>query len=196
VVGDSVKITREFPILIDNESQKDFQQLDQLMAVFCSAIRYAFNRLLEGEVQGELIKKVNGLFKINKRYAEDAVLLAQSTITSQKELLPSRIENIQSKIQKTEQKVEDYKTGRKTPKKVPLEICLKGLTARLEKLKKRESELLRCQEEGSIPKVIFGGKKNFIARMKNKITQKEWKELRANTLYSRGDQSKNSNCDG
>ena len=30
-------------------------------------------------------------------------------------------------------------------------------------------------------------------RLKNKISQQEWKELRANTLYSRGDKSKKGN---
>ncbi|MFA1819663.1 hypothetical protein ACDX78_05610 [Virgibacillus oceani] len=72
------------------------------MAVFSSAIRYAFNRLLEGETKSNLIKKVNVNFDLNKRYAEDAVLFAQGIISSQKELLPSLIENIQKKIEKTD----------------------------------------------------------------------------------------------
>ncbi|WP_241558933.1 IS200/IS605 family accessory protein TnpB-related protein [Oceanobacillus halophilus] len=120
-------------------------------------------------------------------------MLAQSTISSQKELLPSRIKDVQRKIEITEQKMEDYQTGKKTPKKVSLEICLKGLNARLVKLQKKKSEIVTIQEEGSIPTVIFGGKKNFYNRMKNKITKKEWKDLRTNKLYSRGDQSKKGN---
>jgi hypothetical protein len=113
------------------------------------------------------------VFSSATRYAEDTVLIAQGIITSQKDLLPSRIENIQKKIEKTEQKIEDYRTGRKTPKKASLEICLKGLNARLEKLRKKEIQLLISQEEGKIPTVIFGGRKNFINRMKNKITKQE-----------------------
>jgi IS605 OrfB family transposase len=163
------------------------------MAVFCSAIRYAFNRLLNGETKGGLIKKVNAKFDLNKRYAEDAVLFAQGIIASQKELLPSRIENVQRKIGKTEQKIDDYQSGRKTPKKASLETCLKGLNARLEKLRKKEIQLLTIQEEGKIPTVIFGGRKNYYNRMKNKISKREWKNIRSNTLYARGDKSKKGN---
>ncbi len=186
-----MKITRV--AIIDELNNEDLKHLDQLMNVFCSAERFSFKRLLEGEKSGELIKKVNEKFNINKRYAEDAVLQAQSIIKSQKELLPSRIEDIETKIQKTEQKIEDYLTGKKTPKKVLLETCLVGLQSRLEKLQNKLKHLLKCQEEGMIPKVIFGGKKNFYLRMENKITKEDWKELRTNTLYSRGDKSKKGN---
>jgi IS605 OrfB family transposase len=186
-----VKITRICQIKEENETA--LQQLDKLMGVFCSAIRYAFNRLLEGAKWGDLIKKVNALFNLNKRYAEDAVLQAQSIISSRKELLPTRIEGVQSKIQKTEQKIDAYTSGKKTPKNIPLELCLKGLQSRLEKLREKESILFNHQKEGTIPKVIFGGKKNFYQRLKNKISKQEWKELRSNTLYSRGDKSKKGN---
>lgn len=43
------------------------------MQVFCSALRYSFNRLLKGENSGELIKKVQTKFRLNKRYTEDTV---------------------------------------------------------------------------------------------------------------------------
>ena len=163
------------------------------MTVFCSALRFAFNRLVEGENEKDLIKKVNALFHLNKRYAEDAVMQAKAVLSSQKELLPIRLEGVQAKIQKTEQKIEDYQTKRKTPKKVSLEICLEGLKARLTKLKEKEAVLLKHQKEETIPSVIFGGKKNFYERLKGKITNQEWKELRSNTLYSRGDRSKKGN---
>ena len=87
------------------------------MTIFCSALRFAFNRLEEGENEKDLIKKVNALFHLNKRYAEDAVMQAQAVISSQKELLPIHIEGVQGKIKKTHQKIEDYQTGRKTRKK-------------------------------------------------------------------------------
>ena len=45
----------------------------------------------------------------------------------------------------------------------------------------------------TIPTVIFGGKKNFYLRLKGKITKEEWKDLRSNTFYSRGDKSKKGN---
>ena len=183
-----MKITKV--VLIEEVKPVELEQLQQLMMVFCSALRFSFNRLVEGEEEKELIKKVHALFHLNKRYAEDAVMQAKAVLSSQKKLLPIRIEGVQAKIQKTERKIEDYQTGKKTPKKVALAICLKGLQARLHKLKEKESVLLKHQEADTIPPVIFGGKKQFYERVKGKITNKEWKELRSNTLYSRGDQSK------
>jgi IS605 OrfB family transposase len=178
---------------IHMQGKAERHQLDQLMTVFCSAVRYSFNRLLEHEKPGELIKKVNLLFRINKRYAEDAVMKAQAVLSSQKELLPTRIEGVQLKIGKSEQKLEDYQTGKKTPKKVPVKLCIKGLEARLEKLRKKETALLNHQEKETIPPVLFGGKKNFIQRMKGKLSNEEWKDVRSNTLYARGDRSKKGN---
>jgi IS605 OrfB family transposase len=163
------------------------------LRVFCSAKRYAFNRLLEGKNAKDIIKHLPHQIPLNKRYTEDAVLLAQSLITSQHELLPMRLEDVQSKIEKTERKIDDYQYGRKTPKKVDLLTCLGGLHQRLEKLKAKEAELQDHLNDGTIPKVIFGGKPNFYKRLKGKITNEEWKDLRSNQLYARGDKSKKGN---
>ncbi|RBW67587.1 IS200/IS605 family accessory protein TnpB-related protein [Bacillus taeanensis] len=187
-----MKTTKICQIHMQGETER--HHLDRLMTVFCSAVRYSFNRLLEHEKTGDLIKKVNLLFRINKRYAEDAVMQAQAVLSSQKELLPTRIEGVQLKIGKSEKKLEDYQTGKKTPKKVPVEVCIKGLEARLEKLRKKEAALLNHQEKGTIPPVLFGGKKNFHQRMKGKLSNEEWKDLRSNTLYARGDRSKKGNA--
>lgn len=84
----------------------------------------------------------------------------------------------------TEEKINDYKSGKKKLKKVSLKICLTGLNNRLLKLKKKEDYLQGCLDKQTIPKVIFGGRKNFYQRMKGKITNQEWKELRSNELYS------------
>ncbi|AHM57925.1 transposase (plasmid) [Peptoclostridium acidaminophilum DSM 3953] len=167
--------------------------LDALMREFCASRRYAFNRLLEGFTPNELNKAIPAMFKLNKRYAEDATMLAKAIISSQKELLPYQLEGVQGKISKTEQKLSDYESGRKTPQKVDLETCLKGLGRRLEKLRAREAYLTDCMEKGTIPKVIFGGRKNFYARMNGKLNSSEWKDIRSNELYSRGDKSKSGN---
>ena len=84
-----------------NEGQSnDLEQLNQLMAVFCSAMRYSFNRLIEGEKEGNLIKRIQDLFHINKRYAEDAVLQAKAVMSSQEKLLPIRLEGCKRKFKK------------------------------------------------------------------------------------------------
>lgn len=186
-----MKITRI--CLLEINQKEEVDSLNDLMRTWCSAMRFSFNRLVEGEKSGDVIKIVQQKFRLNKRYAEDAVLQAQAVITSQIELLPTHIEGVQAKIQKTIRKIEDYKTGKKRPQKISLDICLAGLNARLDKLHEKESVLMKHLEHGTIPTVIFGGKKNFYDRLKNRISQKEWKEIRANTLYSRGDKSKKGN---
>jgi IS605 OrfB family transposase len=45
-------------------------------------MRYAYQRLLEGEKRKDLKKQLSKLFNINTRYSDDAIFLAQSTITS------------------------------------------------------------------------------------------------------------------
>ncbi|GAJ40743.1 IS200/IS605 family accessory protein TnpB-related protein [Saccharococcus caldoxylosilyticus] len=186
-----MKTVRGMKIVSDDETQ--LHSLDELMRVFGSAKRYAFNRLLEGRNAKEIIKHLPHQFRLNKRYAEDAVLLAQSLISSQRELLPMRLEDVQAKIEKTAKKIDEYQYGRKTPKNVDLPTCLGGLRQRLEKLKAKEAELKRHLDQRMIPRVIFGGKQNFCKRLKGKITNEEWKDLRSNQLYARGDKSKKGN---
>jgi predicted transposase len=183
-----MKTVRVMKIVSDDETQ--LRSLDELMRVFCSAKRYAFNRLLEGRKAKDIIKHLQYQFRLNKRYAEDAVLLAQSLIYSQRELLPMRLEDVQAKIEKTERKIVDYQYGRKTPRKVDLPTCLGRLHQRLEKLKAKEAELQDHLNAGTIPTVIFGGKQHFYKRLKGKITNEEWKDVRSNQLYARGDKSK------
>ncbi|KGZ87023.1 hypothetical protein OY32_17330, partial [Bacillus anthracis] len=48
-------------------------------------------------------------------------------------------------------------------------------------------------KNGTLPPIIFGGRKNFYERMKDKISNQEWKDLRTRQLYSRGDKSKKGN---
>jgi hypothetical protein len=67
------------------------------------------------------------------------------------------------------------------------------LSARLEKLQIKESILLKHQDDQTIPTVIFGGKRNFYERLNGNISRDEWRDLRSNTLYSRGDRSKKGN---
>ncbi|OQP02913.1 transposase, partial [Geobacillus sp. 44B] len=186
-----MKTVRGMKIISHDASQ--LCSLDELMRVFGSAKRYAFNRLLEGRNAKDIIKHLPHQFQLNKRFAEDAVLLAQSLISSQRELLPMRLEDVQAKIEKTEQKIDDYQHGRKTPKNVDFPTCLGGLHQRLEKLKAKEAELKQHLDQGTIPRVIFGGRENFYKRLKGNITNEEWKDLRSNQLYAKGDKSKKGN---
>lgn len=163
------------------------------MRVFCSMKRYAFNRLIEGENAQPLIKRLPAMFHMNKRYAEDAVLQAQSILSSQTALLLQRIEDVETKLNKVERKIHLYQTGQRQPKKVDLDTCVTGLSMRKEKLQVKLAALQRHQENHTIPTVVFGGKKNFIKRRKGLITKEQWKDLRTNELYARGDKAKKGN---
>jgi predicted transposase len=80
--------------------------LDELMRVFGSAKRYAFHRLLEGRNAKDIIQHLPHQFRLNKRYAEDTVLLVQALISSKRELRPMRLEDVRAKIEKTAKKIE------------------------------------------------------------------------------------------
>ncbi|KXB07069.1 hypothetical protein AKJ54_00785 [candidate division MSBL1 archaeon SCGC-AAA382K21] len=54
-------------------------------------------------------------------------------------------------------------------------------------------ELVGSGELESPEKVVFGGRKNLRKRERGKISNGEWKRLRNNQLYSRGDKTKRGN---
>jgi len=64
------------------QNMQDKEIVLDLMRRFSSASRYAYQRLLEGEKRKDLKKHLSRLFNINTRYSDDAILLAQSMITS------------------------------------------------------------------------------------------------------------------
>jgi IS605 OrfB family transposase len=71
--------------LLEFETKEDINAILDLMRRFSSAMRYAYQRLLESEKRKDLKKNISRLFNINTRYSDDAILLAQSMISSYKE---------------------------------------------------------------------------------------------------------------
>jgi transposase, putative, N-terminal domain len=71
--------------LLEFQNMQDKKAVLDLMRKFSSAMRYAYQRLLEGEKRKDLKKHLSKLFSINTRYSDDAILSAQSMITSCKE---------------------------------------------------------------------------------------------------------------
>ena len=69
-------------------SEEDRKATLDLMRRFSAAVRYAYNRLLEGQTREEL-KRADGLlctsFRLNTRYADDAILKAQAVLDSARE---------------------------------------------------------------------------------------------------------------
>jgi IS605 OrfB family transposase len=54
-------------------------------------------------------------------------------------------------------------------------------------------ELVKTKELELPERVVFGGRKNLKRRERREISNEEWKRLRNNQLYSRGDRSKRGN---
>lgn len=69
-------------------SGEDHKATLDLMRRFSAGVRYAYNRLLEGQTREEL-KRADGLlctsFRLNTRYADDAILKAQAVLDSARE---------------------------------------------------------------------------------------------------------------
>ena len=157
------------------------------MVKFSSAIRYAFNRRKPAAYKpmnkGDLEKNIQKKYELNSRYAKDAVNKADSIISSQKELVKQYHKEYQDKIKQVEDALNKAKSSQK----------LHALKSKLEKYKNKLSKYEKHLKNNTIPKVIFGGKANFIARCQGEITNQEWKRLRNNKFSSRGDKTKKGN---
>ncbi|MFQ6121152.1 MAG: hypothetical protein ACE5KE_14850, partial [Methanosarcinales archaeon] len=153
--------------------------LDNLMRVYSSAKRYAYNRLLENQkTKNEIKKEIQYKFNLNARYAYAAIEDAKAVINSQKKLLPIYVKDLESKINKSNKKLKNIKN---------LEpIKIKGIKNRINKLTKKKQEYKDHLKNNTLPKMVFGGKQAFKDLQKGKISNKEWKELRSNQLYSIG----------
>lgn len=160
--------------------------IDQMMLVFCTAVRYSFKRLLEGYKINDLEKETAKKYNLNIRQAKDAVENARQTIKSQKELAKMNYENYKTKVSKIES-ILDNKDKRLTDRK------RNALMKKLDKRKRMMEYWKGLIDKDTIPPVIFGTKNMFQRRCKGLITNEEWKSIRNNRIYSRGDKTKTGN---
>jgi len=147
-----------------------------LMRKFQSALRFAHNRLLEGMSKQELVPLLQRMFIPNARYCQWAADKAREGIASQRALLPLYVRDIEAKIARSQAKLA----------KVRSDARRRGVRARIEKLQRQRDEYQRHIEAGTIPPVVFGGKRNFRLLQKGKLSREKWRELRSNSFYSRG----------
>ena len=145
-----------------------------------TAVRTAFNRLLEGMSKGDVEKLVASMFVINSRYAKDAVMQAQGIIRSQRELLKRHLTETKRSIKGLRRKLAHIKNEGKR----------ENVSRKIERLNEEVAVLSQHIANSTIPKVIFGGRENFEKRRSGKLSNEHWKNLRNNKLYSRGDKSK------
>lgn len=170
--------------LLINLTDKQKALIDNLMLVFCTAVRYSFKRQLEGQRIGDLEKVVAHKYNLNIRQAKDAVESARQTITSQHELVKLNYGNCAKKVEALVIKLRNPKLSEKK---------VTALKLRLAKRQRKLDYWTAFLESHTFPPVTFGTKAMFLKRCKGLITKQEWQERRNNRLYSRGDKTKKGN---
>ena len=150
--------------------------LINFMRLFQAARRTAYQAIRRGVKREEIISSLQSKFIRNARWCQWAYAEAEDTIRSQKELIDMYIHDLEAKIKKAEEKLERTKNS----------VHRKGILNRIEKLQNRLSYWQSHKEKGTVPPAVFGGKKNFIALTKGKLSREEWKELRSNSFTSVG----------
>lgn len=173
-------------LLIDISKEAE-DEINKLMKVFSSAKRFGFIRLLEGSMtedeKRQIWKDISRIYGLNSRQSKDALEAARRIIASQKKLLIENYNNYTKKVKNVENELKKAKSQK--------DIIF--LTNKFDKRKNKQGFYKNHIDHGTIPKIIFGGKKDFIKRCKGQITNEEWNNIRDNNYYSRGDKEKKGN---
>jgi IS605 OrfB family transposase len=172
--------------MLINVAEEHKSLINNIMAVFCSAIRYSFKRILESKKIGDIEKDVSHRYGLNIRQSKDAVENARQTIVSQKELVKMNYENYLKKASAIENILKDNKKNLSEKKRI-------ALVKKLEKRQRKINYYRSFIDRNAIPPVTFGTKEMFIKRCRGLISREEWQECRANRVYSRGDKTKKGN---
>lgn len=143
----------------------DEDPLETEMRLFCACERWAFNRLIEGHSREELKQEGQGVCGLNSRYCDDAILKARAVIESQKELLALEIKETEAKLARAKKKfrwaAKDLDKANKANDPAKIEHAkrtFRGRKARVKKLAAKLAELQKHEANGTIPKVVFGGR--------------------------------------
>ena len=177
-----MKITMKAMLI--NATNEQNEVIDKMMLVFCTAIRYAFKRILEGMKINILEKEVAHKYNLNIRQSKDAVEAARQTIASQKELLKVNYDSYKNKCAAIENILKEKDLTEKKRN---------TLLKKLEKRQRKAAYFKKFIDNNTIPSVTFGTKQMFLKRCKGLISKKEWRDCRNNRIYSRGDKSKSGN---
>ena len=175
-VTESVRLTFQGKLL--EVAEEDRVKIDDLMRRLQSAKRTAFKRLLEvTSSEKEIRKELSEKFILNSKYVDSAIIDAKAIIDSQRELLPYYIENYEGKIRKSKKKLQKCRS----------ELKRKGIQARIKKYEEKRDLLKQHLENGATPRVVFGRRGNFDLLIKGKILGEEWRDLRTNQVYNKGE---------
>lgn len=135
-----------------NLTPEQEKTINHLQTLFSSATRFAYQRLLQGNKKKDIQKLIQNQYGLNSRYASDAIEQARQLKQSQEKLLNLQIENWQAKIKIVEQQIAKNNQPEKDT----------GLQAKLNKRKKKLAYWQTFKDQNTLPKIIFGGRKQFI----------------------------------
>ena len=171
--------------------------VDTEARLFCACVRWAFNRLMEGRTREELKVEGQGIFGINSRFVDDAILQAGEVVDSQRQLLPTESKETETKLARAKRKLahadRDLERVIKENDSAKIDRAKRlvhGRRLRVAALAKKLASLKAHQEAGTIPKVVFGGRSLWDKVCRGRATNDEWRAARQNRLYSRGDATK------
>jgi predicted transposase len=158
-------------------AEEDINKIDNLMRIYSSTHRFAYNKIIDDDLSKNDMKKIiQEMFGLNARYSYASMVDANAIISSQKELLPIYLDEIKSKIKK----------AKKNLRKVKNPVKIKRLEDRIKKPAKKKKYYEWYIMNHTVPRTVFGGKKNLKNLNEGKITKEEWKDIRSNQVYSIG----------
>ncbi len=170
------------------------------MRLWGSAERFAFGSLQEGAVRNDLKPRLQKVFGLNSRYCDDAIVHAKAIIDSQRELIPMEIEETKAKLDKSskKQKADRAKAAKlgqsgNVLEAARTESAIAGRQQRVAKLERKLAEYTKHHQDGTIPTVVFGGRKLWRRVCRGQVTRDEWRAARRGRLYARGDVTKSAN---
>jgi len=157
-------------------------RLDLVCRTFSSMVRTTYNQILEGKQTNKIVNILKTRYGIeNWRWCQWAILQAQTTINSQRELLPLYVEMYAEKIARVRRKMTHADSRKKT-----------GYLARIRKLERQKARVEKHVEAGTVPPAVFGSCRLLEKTLKDNVLREEWRRRRANQFFSVGQ----ANCGG
>ncbi|MEQ2130027.1 IS200/IS605 family accessory protein TnpB-related protein [Caldanaerobacter subterraneus KAk] len=182
--------------------QEDKQIVLDLMRRWSSCMRFAYKRLLEGYDRKTLKRDLQGIFDLNSRYVDDAIMKARSVLESSKELgnNPEKVifggRDLFKKLQKRHINGKEYqKLKTKWQEKRKGNLYSRGDKSKKGNLNTR----IEVKENGTFLRINVGERKYVYAKIeagykKNKRREELLQEIaESNILYSVELKLKNGN---
>lgn len=173
---------------VDQEADALIHQ--HLMQPQQAAMRFAYNRLLEGVKPKDIWRTLRDLFPyLTGRNLNDAITLASGTLESQQELLPDRLAHLDKRLTRAQNNLKRAlsQSSGSHPERV------RAIRLLIQRLTSQRAELQSHLEKGTVPPAVFGQRKTW-HQLPGSLA--EWRHRRARQFFSRGacNQAGNPHC--